>query len=131
MYGTNQMILQTTTRYAQSLKEASQEAYALVLEQCQAEHRRQKDEKVHGKPFSPGELQPFLVVDPESYITHGMDLLRSWNDRVRPRIKSQAFMVGGNRRSFILIGSSRVSDADDHTVGAHNNGKVTLGTTNN
>ncbi|KAL5479339.1 hypothetical protein EMCRGX_G022851 [Ephydatia muelleri] len=36
-----------------------QEAYALVRERCQAEHKRQKelyDQKVHRKPFSPGEL---------------------------------------------------------------------------
>ena len=33
MYGTNQMVSQTTTEYAQSLKQALQEAYVLVWEQ--------------------------------------------------------------------------------------------------
>ena len=82
---------------------ALQEAYALVREQCQAEHRRQKE--LHVRRKSQWEaiqlvqanrcgctVQPFLVVDPESCITLGKDLLRSWNDWVRPRIKSQAFM---------------------------------------
>ena len=69
--------------------------------------------KVHAKPFSPGELvwlHPTNVPRgrSRSYITLGKDLLRSWNDWVRPHIKSQAFMVGGKRRSFILTGSSRV-----------------------
>eukprot|EP00731_Ephydatia_muelleri_P034801 Em0078g1a len=59
MYGTNQMEPNTTSEYARCLKDALQEAYALVRERCQAEHKRQKelyDQKVHGKPFSPGEL---------------------------------------------------------------------------
>ena len=59
MYGTNQMEPNTTSEYARCLKDALQEAYALVRERCQTEHKRQKelyDQKVHGKPFSPGEL---------------------------------------------------------------------------
>ena len=59
MYGTNQMEPNTTSEYARCLKDTLQEAYALVRERCQAEHKRQKelyDQKVHGKPFSPGEL---------------------------------------------------------------------------
>ena len=40
MYGTNQKESHTTSEYAHSLKDALQEAYTLVRERCQAEHRR-------------------------------------------------------------------------------------------
>eukprot|EP00731_Ephydatia_muelleri_P005415 Em0002g1591a len=59
MYGTNRTEPDTAAGFAQKLKEGLQEAYKLVREKCQAEHKRQKalyDEKVHGKPFSPGDL---------------------------------------------------------------------------
>ena len=59
MYGTNRTEPDTTASFAQKLKEGLQEAYKLVREKCQAEHKRQKalyDERVHGKPFSPGDL---------------------------------------------------------------------------
>ena len=59
MYGTNRTEPDTAAGFAQKLKEGLQEAYKLVREKCQAEHKRQKalyDERVHGKPFSPGDL---------------------------------------------------------------------------
>ncbi|KAL5479365.1 hypothetical protein EMCRGX_G022879 [Ephydatia muelleri] len=59
MYGSNRIEERCATEYAQNLREGLQSAYALVREHCKAEHRRQKDiydEKVHGKPFVPGEL---------------------------------------------------------------------------
>eukprot|EP00731_Ephydatia_muelleri_P021198 Em0013g925a len=59
MYGTNRTGPDTAAGFAQKLKEGLQEAYKLVREKCQAEHKRQKalyDERVHGKPFSPGDL---------------------------------------------------------------------------
>ena len=43
MYGTNQMEPNTTSEYARCLKDALQEAYALVRERCQTEHKRQKE----------------------------------------------------------------------------------------
>ena len=59
MYGSNRIEERCATEYAHNLREGLQSAYALVREHCKAEHRRQKDiydEKVHGKPFVPGEL---------------------------------------------------------------------------
>ena len=59
MYGTNQTEPGTTASFAQNLKKGLQEAYKLVREKCQVEHRRQKelyDERVHGEPFKPGDL---------------------------------------------------------------------------
>ncbi|KAL5500794.1 hypothetical protein EMCRGX_G012399 [Ephydatia muelleri] len=59
MYGSNRIEERCATEYAHNLREGLQSAYALVREHCKAEHRRQKDiydEKVHGKPFIPGEL---------------------------------------------------------------------------
>eukprot|EP00731_Ephydatia_muelleri_P037157 Em0403g6a len=47
MYGTNQMEPNTTSEYARCLKDALQEAYALVRERCQTEHKRQKELKLH------------------------------------------------------------------------------------
>ena len=40
MYSTNQMESHTTSEYAHSLKDSLHEAYSLVRERCQAEHRR-------------------------------------------------------------------------------------------
>ena len=43
----------------QKLKDGLENAYCLVRERCEAEHKRQKsiyDEKVHGKPFNCGDL---------------------------------------------------------------------------
>ena len=59
MYGSNRIEERCATEYAHNLREGLQSAYALVREHCKAEHRRQEDiydEKVHGKPFVPGEL---------------------------------------------------------------------------
>ena len=59
MYGSNQIEERCATEYAHNLREGLQSAYALVREHCKAMHRRQKDiydEKVHRKPFVPGEL---------------------------------------------------------------------------
>ena len=69
MYESNLMETKTVSGYALQLKRGLQNAYALVREHCKADHRRQKalyDEKVHGKPFNPGDtrygcsLQQFL-----------------------------------------------------------------------
>ena len=67
MYGTNRTEPGTAAGFAQKLKDGLQEAYKLVREKCQAEHRRQKalyDERVHGKPFIHAD-------DPGSYTTPG------------------------------------------------------------
>ena len=41
MYGTNRTEPDTAAVFAQKLKEGLQEAYKLVKEKCQAEHKRQ------------------------------------------------------------------------------------------
>ena len=67
MYGTKRTERGTAAGFAQKLKDGLQEAYKLVREKCQAEHRRQKalyDERVHGKPFIHAD-------DPGSYTTPG------------------------------------------------------------
>eukprot|EP00731_Ephydatia_muelleri_P019301 Em0012g126a len=49
----------TLPEYVQKLKDGLENAYCLVRERCEAEHKRQKsiyDEKVHGKPFNCGDL---------------------------------------------------------------------------
>lgn len=59
MYGSNPMETKPVADYALQLKRGLQNAYALVREHCKAEHKRQKvlyDEKVHGKPFNPGDM---------------------------------------------------------------------------
>ena len=80
MYGSNPMETKTVSGYALQLKSCLQNAYALVREHCKTDHRRQKalyDEKVHGKPFNPGDtrygcsLQQFLEGTLRSCIYHG------------------------------------------------------------
>ena len=51
--------IEQTTLPEYVLKDALGNAYCLVRERCEAEHKRQKsiyDEKVHGKPFNCGDL---------------------------------------------------------------------------
>ena len=59
MYGSNPIEQATLPEYVQKLKDGLENAYCLVRERCEAEHKRQKsiyDEKVHGKPFNCGDL---------------------------------------------------------------------------
>eukprot|EP00731_Ephydatia_muelleri_P023718 Em0015g1301a len=59
MYGTGPSDSFTAGEYATELRNALHNAYAVVREKCNAEHKRQKsfyDEKVHGKPYSVGDV---------------------------------------------------------------------------
>ena len=59
MYGIGEVEEVPVPIYMQRLKEALQEAYALVRDKCITEHRRQKaiyNEKINGKPFETGDL---------------------------------------------------------------------------
>ena len=117
MYGTNQMEPNTTSEYARCLKDALQEAYALVREAVRPNIKGRKScmtKKCMGSHLARASWcgytpQLFLVVDPESYTIRGKDpLIRSWNDWARPRTKSKTFKVGGKQHLFILTGSSHV-----------------------
>ena len=58
MYGTTQGKV-TAVIYVKNLTDGLLEAYALVRDRCETEHKRQKsiyDTKVHGEPYSEGDL---------------------------------------------------------------------------
>ena len=51
MYGSYPQEQTTAIEYVQKLKDGLRDAYSLVRERCEAEHKKQKslyDEKVHG-----------------------------------------------------------------------------------
>ena len=59
MYGTTQGKETAVMEYVKNLKDGLLEAYALVRDRCETEHKRQKsiyDRKVHGEPYSEGDL---------------------------------------------------------------------------
>eukprot|EP00731_Ephydatia_muelleri_P022808 Em0015g391a len=59
MYSLNQGQEKELPSYAHQLREGLKEAYALVRNHCESEHQLQKaiyDRKVHGKPFSIGNM---------------------------------------------------------------------------
>ena len=59
MYNLNQGQEKELPDYAHQLREGLEEAYALVRNRCESEYQRQKaiyDRKVHGKPFSIGDM---------------------------------------------------------------------------
>ena len=59
MYNLNQGQEKELPDYVRQLREGLKEAYALVRNRCESEHQRQKaiyDRKVHGKPFSIGDM---------------------------------------------------------------------------
>ncbi|KAL5471331.1 hypothetical protein EMCRGX_G029435 [Ephydatia muelleri] len=59
MYGTTQGKETAVIEYVKNLKDGLLEAYALVRDRCETEHKRQKsiyDRKVHGEPYSEGDL---------------------------------------------------------------------------
>ena len=59
MYGTTQGKESAVMEYVKNLKDGLLEAYALVRDRCETEHKRQKsiyDRKVHGEPYSEGDL---------------------------------------------------------------------------
>eukprot|EP00731_Ephydatia_muelleri_P022337 Em0014g928a len=59
MYGTTQGKETAVMEYVKNLKDGLLEAYALVRDRCETEHKRQKsiyDRKVHGEPYSEGDI---------------------------------------------------------------------------
>ena len=59
MYGTTLGKESAVMEYVKNLKDGLLEAYALVRDRCETEHKRQKsiyDRKVHGEPYSEGDL---------------------------------------------------------------------------
>eukprot|EP00731_Ephydatia_muelleri_P039068 Em1080g2a len=111
---------------------ALQEAYALVREHCQAEHRRQKelyDEKVHGKPFSPGESGVVALCSRSSWsIQKAATPYRKGPFKIMERLGEATYKITSlhSRRKSTIVHFDRlkpcvVPDVDDHTQSPENN----------
>jgi len=100
MYGTGEVAEVPVPAYVQRLKEALREAYALVRDRCDTEHRRQKalyDEKVHGKPFERGDL--VWLHSPAVPRGQSRKLHRPWKGpfKVEERLGDSTYKIKGPR----------------------------------
>ena len=106
MYGSNPMETKTVSGYALQLKRGLQNAYALVREHCKADYRRQKtlyDEKVHGKPFNPGDT--VWLFSPAIPRGHSKKLHLPWKGtfKVTERFRDCVYRIKGPRVISVFI----------------------------